>query len=93
MSREFNQYTFDKQIPMKEIRRLLMQEMKVVVDAYGENYVQQYVYYRLQAKRRSCLINVDTVISRELNEIFAEAIASRFGWASFEVEQVAGIVI
>ena len=81
-------YTFDDTIPIKEIHSSLTLAVLVAEIIFGRELIRLDAVYRLDIKKRSCVIDGGTTVGRTIARIFSGFLSREFGEEAFTVARI-----
>jgi hypothetical protein len=81
-------YSFDKKITAQEIETTLILALLAIESLYGTTEVRLDGRYRIERKLRTCVIDAQSSLGRDLNRVFIGFLSQEFGGGSFTVERI-----
>lgn len=90
MNREHYRYSFDKKIPIRDVRDSLMLAALAVECLHGRSLMRLDASFRLNPNKRSCVVDSTTETGRAIARIFTGFITREFGEGTFKVERIEG---
>ena len=82
-------YTFAKSVSMEEIEASLVLAIMATESLHGQSDVRLDAAHAFDVAKRTCVIDADTVVGRDLNRLFVGFLSREFGEDAFRVEHVA----
>lgn len=86
------QYEFDASVPMEEVESSLLLSVLGVESMHGETEVHLNAAHSFDLARRTCVVDADSEVGRNLNQIFAGFLRREFGRHQFSVRRIDGPV-
>ena len=74
---------------MEEIEASLVLAIMATESLHGQSDVRLDAAHAFDAAKRTCVIDADTVVGRDLNRLFVGFLSREFGEDTFQVEHVA----
>ena len=81
-------YVFDASNAFSEIETSLLLALLATESLHGESQVRLEAAHALDAKSRTCVIDADGDVGRDLNRLFVGFVRREFGEDTFRVERV-----
>lgn len=88
MSRDVYRYTFDERTPLGEVRDSLFLAVFSAEGIHGQAQVRLDAAFRLDEKKRACVVDAATPVGRTIAQIFTELLTREFGEEAFSVERL-----
>ncbi len=88
MSRNIYRYTFDDKTSLTEVRDSLFLAVFSAEGVHGRAQVRLDAAFRLDEKKRACVIDAATPIGRTIAQVFTGLLTRQFGEDAFTVERV-----
>lgn len=82
-------YHFPLPIPLEEVEASLVLALFALESLRGESRVRLDARHALDPERRICVLDADSPVGRELNQVFVGFLRREFGPDAFQVERVA----
>lgn len=89
MNREIYRYTFNADIPLREIEDSLLLAVLAAESLHGRSPVKLDASFFLETRKRSCVVDSTTEIGQAIARIFTGFLTREFGEDSFKVGRVA----
>jgi len=80
-------YEFLPDVTLKDVEDSLMLSALAVECMHGRSMIRLDAKFRLDLKKRSCVIDAGTEVGRNIAKIFTGFITRQFGEGSFKVER------
>jgi hypothetical protein len=81
-------YRFPTPLPLEEIEASLVLALLAAECLHGEAQVRLDAAHFLDRDRRSCVIDADTAVGRDVNRLFTGFVRREFGEDAFSVDRV-----
>ena len=81
-------YTFDRDVPPRELEESLLLAVLAIQCLHGESHARLDARYCLKPGDRTCVIDASNDIGRDLNRVFTGFVSREFGDGSFKVDHV-----
>jgi len=91
MSRNVYRYAFTDAVPTDEIETTILLAIIAAESIHGETQVRLDFSHTFDAKHRSCVIDADSPVGRDVNKLLAGFLSKEFGRDSFRVERMQAI--
>jgi len=88
MNQELYRYNFDSKIPIQEVEDSLLLAVLAAESLHGRSLVRLDASFRLNTKKRSCVVDSATEVGRAIARIFTGFLTREFGEESFKVERI-----
>jgi hypothetical protein len=88
MSANIYRYTFERDVPTKEVESTLVLALLAAGGMFGEARLRLESAHLLDRKRRICVIDARGPAGRAANCIFVALVTREFGACSFKVEHM-----
>lgn len=88
MQREIFRYVFADSIDMSDVESSLLLSLIALESLHGESQVRLEASHAMDANRRTCVIDSQTDVGRDLNKLFVGFIRHDLGEDCFRVERV-----
>jgi hypothetical protein len=88
MADELYRYTFTRQAPADEVEATLLLSLFAVESLHGEDQACLDASFRLDRRKRACVIDASTAVGRDLARVFTGLLRREFGPDAFAVERV-----
>ena len=89
MSKNIFRYVFAPSVRMEEVEASLVLAIMATESLHGQSDVRLDAAHAFDAAKRTCVIDADTAVGRDLNRLFVGFLNREFGEDSFQVEHVA----
>ena len=87
MSRDVQLYAFEASVPADEIEGTLLLSVLAAEGLHGQSRVRRDAAYCFDAEKRACVIDVGSVVGRDISNIFSGLAAHEFGETAFTVRR------
>ena len=81
-------YDFNSSVSMEEVESSLLLAILSVESLHGETDVQLNAAHFLDPHQRSCIVDAESDVGRDLNRLFAGFLRREFGSDQFRVRRV-----
>jgi len=81
-------YLFSATVPMEEVESSLLLAVLGVECLHGETEVQLNAAHFLDPERRTCVVDADSEVGRNLNKLLAGFLRREFGQNQFTVRRI-----
>lgn len=81
-------YTFDPDVPMRDVEETLMLAVLAGESLHGRAHVRLDAAFCLDAKKRCCIVDARSEVGRNIARIFTGFLTGEFGDAAYRVERV-----
>jgi len=81
-------YTFPTASPLDDVEAALVLALFATESLHGESQVRLETAHYFDLERRSCVIDAQTEVGRDLNRLFVGFLRREFGDDAFSVERV-----
>lgn len=88
MTHHIHRYQFPNDIPIEEIEASLLLAIFAAENLHGESLVRLDAAHAMDRDRRVCVIDANTQVGRDINQLFIGFVRREFGEDSFRVERV-----
>lgn len=88
MSQDVYRYTFEEGISLTEVRDSLLLAVFSAEGVHGRAHVRLDAAFRLDEKKRACVVDAATPVGRTITQIFTGLLARQFGDDAFTVERL-----
>jgi hypothetical protein len=88
MAGELYRYVFNADVPAEEIEASLLLALFGAESLHGEAQVRLDAAHTFDAKTRTCVIDAETAVGKDLSRLFVGFIGREFGEDSFCVERM-----
>lgn len=89
MDREVYRYVFDASLEIAEVELSLVLALLATESLHGESQVRLEAAHVWDAESRTCVIDGDGDVGRDLNRLFVGFVRREFGEDAFHVEHIA----
>ena len=89
MNREIYRYNFNAKVPLRDVEESLLLAVLATESLHGRALVRLDASFRLDAKKRSCVVDAATDVGRAIARIFTGFLTREFGEEAFKVERIA----
>jgi hypothetical protein len=89
MTKTLYRYYFDQDVPVEEIETTLLLAVLAAESLHGESQTRLDAGHAFDAEKRTCVIDGQTSVGRDLNRLFVGFLRLEFGEDAFRVERVA----
>ena len=87
MNSQVYRYEFLPDVTIKDVEDSLMLSALAVECMHGRSMIRLDAKFRLDLKKRSCVIDAGTEVGRNIAKIFTGFITRQFGEGAFKVER------
>ncbi len=91
MGAEIYRFTFDREVPLAEVRYSVLLAALAAEGVHGQSQVLMDASYYVDEKKGVCVIDGGTRVGRTVASIFTRFLTREFGVASFSVEHVPAV--
>ena len=88
MSRELYRYTFETQVPIKDVEESLLLAVLAAESLHGRSRVRLDGSFCLDAGKRACVVDATTEVGAAIARLFTGFLSREFGEGAFTVERV-----
>lgn len=81
-------YQFSPTVEMDEVKSSLLLAIWGTESLYGEAWTRLEIQYDLDVERRTCAIDAETDVGKDMNKLFTGFLQREFGPDSFRVERL-----
>ena len=89
MHHGISRYTFEPDVPVKNVEETLMLAVLAAESLHGRAHVRLDASFCLDAKKRCCVVDARSEVGRSIARVFTGFLTQEFGDAAFGVERVA----
>lgn len=88
MNHELYRYSFTSDVPIEEVEASLLLAILATECLHGEAQTRLDAAHHLNAIKRTCAIDADTPVGRDINCLFTGFLSREFGADAFTVERI-----
>lgn len=88
MSAVVYRYKFATNVPIEEIEASVVLAIMAAESLHGQTQVRLDAAHAVDPAKRTCVIDVSTLVGQDLNRLFAGFVTREFGPDAFDVEHI-----
>ncbi len=88
MTREIYRYRFNSTVDITDVEASLLLALLATESLHGESQVRLEASHAMDVEGRTCVIDADSNVGRDLNRLFVGFVRREFGEEAFRVERI-----